>query len=284
MLYIGPDGQQIQIYPAPPPPPPQIKELVYTNNFENFMRTFPPSLGHAPDTQHCEGFSRHKSPDPTLESASPSPPQGSFWHRFNIDSTLIRHRFPHLTLFRCRINVESMSNRCQIEPWGGEGEADSRVGSGGPVPNKPSQTQQKLLRETCSEELFIHGFAVTQGGSNFRKKLPATATGKNHSEDLVSANSQTHPNLHSPVWVGSKCGRPQRGGTNLGVFVLCGRSPRHPHDRPCGNKHTQICTPRWGRPRFEPTQTGLCKFGWVWSSLIVRLFFEEITWLKITSK
>ena len=55
-------------------------------------------------------------PDPTLESASPSPPQGSIWHRFNIDSTLIRHRFPDLTLFRCRINVESMLNRCQIDP------------------------------------------------------------------------------------------------------------------------------------------------------------------------
>ena len=43
-------------------------------------------------------------------------PQGSIWHRFNIDSTLIRHRFPDLTLFRCRINVESMLNRCQIDP------------------------------------------------------------------------------------------------------------------------------------------------------------------------
>ena len=31
--------------------------------------------------------------DPTLESASPSPRQGSSWHRFNIDSTSIRHRF-----------------------------------------------------------------------------------------------------------------------------------------------------------------------------------------------
>ena len=27
------------------------------------------------------------------------------------------------------------------------------------------------------------------------------------------------PNLHSPVWVGSHRGRPQRGGTNLGVSV-----------------------------------------------------------------
>ena len=44
-------------------------------------------------------------PDPTLESASPSPPQGSIWHRFNIDSTLIRGS-------NQAIDVESMSNRC----------------------------------------------------------------------------------------------------------------------------------------------------------------------------
>ena len=30
-----------------------------------------------------------------------------------------------------------MSNQCQIDPWGGEGEADSRVGSRGSVPNRP---------------------------------------------------------------------------------------------------------------------------------------------------
>ena len=40
-----------------------------------------------------------------------------------------RHRFPDLTLFRC-----------QIDPWGGEGEVDSRMGSEGPVPNKPFKT------------------------------------------------------------------------------------------------------------------------------------------------
>ena len=61
-------------------------------------------------------------PQPTLESASPSP-QGSIWHRFNINqeliSVLIRHRFPDLTLFRC-----------QVDPSGGEGKADSKVGFG----------------------------------------------------------------------------------------------------------------------------------------------------------
>ena len=76
-------------------------------------------------------------PDSTLESASPSPRQGSIWHRFNIDSTLIRHRFRVKSGNRCRITVESMLNRCQIDPWRGEGEADSRVGLGGAVPNKP---------------------------------------------------------------------------------------------------------------------------------------------------
>ena len=31
---------------------------------------------------------------------------------------------------------------------------------------------------------------------------------------------QTHPNLHSPVWVGSNGGRPQREGTNLVVCLF----------------------------------------------------------------
>ena len=38
------------------------------------------------------------------------------------------------------IDVESMSDRYQIDPRGGEGEADLRVGSGGSVPNKPLTT------------------------------------------------------------------------------------------------------------------------------------------------
>ena len=29
----------------------------------------------------------------------------------------------------------------------------------------------------------------------------------------------------------------------------------------------KLVRPRWGQPPFDPTQTGLCKFGWVWSSL-----------------
>ena len=45
-----------------------------------------------------------------------------------------------------------MSNRCQIDPWGGEGEADSRVGSGGPVPNKPLTTLRFRIRANA-----LHG-------------------------------------------------------------------------------------------------------------------------------
>ena len=35
-----------------------------------------------------------------------------------------------------------------------------------------------------------------------------------------------------------------------------------------GTNTPKFVPPRWGRPQFDPTQTGLCKFGWVWSSLI----------------
>ena len=59
----------------------------------------------------CEGFIRHRPPGPHLESPSPSPPQGSIWHRFNIDSTSIRHRNRVESGNRCRIDVKSMPNR-----------------------------------------------------------------------------------------------------------------------------------------------------------------------------
>ena len=34
-----------------------------------------------------------------------------------------------------------------------------------------------------------------------------------------------------------------------------------------GTNTPKFVPPRWGRPRFDPTQTGLCNSGWVWSSL-----------------
>ena len=37
-----------------------------------------------------------------------------------------------------------------------------------------------------------------------------------------------------------------------------------------GTNTPNFVPPRWGRPPFGPTQTGLCKFGWVWSSLRLR--------------
>ena len=40
-------------------------------------------------TRFVRGLLGTGPPDPTLESASLSPPQGSIWHRFNIDSTSI---------------------------------------------------------------------------------------------------------------------------------------------------------------------------------------------------
>ena len=34
-----------------------------------------------------------------------------------------------------------------------------------------------------------------------------------------------------------------------------------------GTNTPKFVPPRWGRRRFDPTQTELCKFGWVWSAL-----------------
>ena len=66
-------------------------------------------------------------PDPTLESASPSPPQGSIWHRF-------RHWFD---IESSRFDPFSMPNRPLRR--GGRGRFEG--GSGRSVPNKPSQLQ-----------------------------------------------------------------------------------------------------------------------------------------------
>ena len=47
--------------------------------------------------------------------------------------------------------------------------------------------------------------------------------------------------------------------------------------------NTPKFVPCWGRPAFDPTQTGLCKFGWVWSSLkIVLRVLVTILWILVT--
>ena len=65
----------------------------------------------------CEGFVRHRPPDPTLESASPSPPQGSIWHRFDIDSTSISWLWPY---FDAKLTPEEGRARW-IRGWGPRG-------------------------------------------------------------------------------------------------------------------------------------------------------------------
>ena len=60
--------------------------------------------GHYKKNRFVRGLLGTGPPDPTLESASPSPPQRSIWHRFNIEIGSNQE-----------IDVESMSNRCQID-------------------------------------------------------------------------------------------------------------------------------------------------------------------------
>ena len=59
------------------------------------------------------------------------------------------------------------------------------------------------------------------------------------------------------------------GATNLGVFVPIWPFMRHSGVMTghIGTNKPKFVPSHWGRPPFGPTQTGLCKFGWVWSSL-----------------
>ena len=43
-----------------------------------------------------------------------------------------------------------------------------------------------------------------------------------------------------------------------------------------GTNALKFVPPRWGRPPLDPTQTGLCTFGGVWSSLIQRLQVKKL--------
>ena len=50
-------------------------------------------------------------PDPTLESTSPSPSEGSIWHRFDTDSTSKYDQIRKSMSNQCRIDGTSMPNR-----------------------------------------------------------------------------------------------------------------------------------------------------------------------------
>ena len=49
-----------------------------------------------------------------------------------------------------------------------------------------------------------------------------------------------------------------------------------------GTNTPKCVPPRWRRPRFDLTQTGLCKFGLVWSSLTLDQFVAYIFWIETT--
>ena len=88
-------------------------------------------------------------PDPSLESASPSPPRGSIRHRFGIEIGSNQE-----------IDVESMSNRCWIDanstPEEGRARRIRGWGPGGLCLINPSQNQ-------LGDHLGYNGIARTSG-------------------------------------------------------------------------------------------------------------------------
>ena len=135
--------------------------------------------------------------DLTLESASPSPPQGSIWHRNRVKSGN-----------RCRINVESMPKRCQIDPWGGEGEADSRVRSEGSVPKKPltnsgflnnsvlQNLQTSFVRHSVKTLSFPWGCGVARPLQNYAKKTSQ----ETYLEIMICQGGHDNTQVDPTIW------------------------------------------------------------------------------------
>ena len=77
------------------------------------------------------------------------------------------------------------------------------------------------------------------------------------------AQTQTFESRYLPVGWGSSTWR--GGGQKFGMSLETqGKMTGH-----IGTNTPKFVPSRWRWPPFDPTQTGLCKFGWVWSSLTV---------------
>ena len=100
--------------------------------------------------------------DPTLESASPSPPQASIWHRNRAKSGN-----------RCRIDAESMPNRPLRR--GGQGGFEGAVQ--GPVPKRPLSILFRMVEvprsaEKCSEPFCLSPLPSTPPANYIYQKRP----------------------------------------------------------------------------------------------------------------
>ena len=85
---------------------------------------------------------------------------------------------------------------------------------------------------------------------------------------LFTHHSEKH-RLENTVCYPLDGGRPQRGGYKFGrvCSYMAGHYPGILMTGHIGTNTPKFVPPRWGRPPFDPTQTGLCKFGCVWSAL-----------------
>ena len=83
---------------------------------------------------------------------------------------------------------------------------------------------------------------------------------------------------------GSASSKPTRICTTLFVCsYMAGHYPDILMTGHIGTNTPKFVPPRWGRPPLDPTQTGLCKFGWVWSSL-KGLFSGSAKWERLKGR
>ena len=143
---------------------------------------------------------------------------------------------------------------------------------------KLSGKTKTLVRNTWEEHLAIANYLTTFWSSaewsyvfgkklferildNLRQQLCwRIRTGLDNGPFATLSELQTHPNLHSPIWVGRK------EMTQIKHSRICSLTAGQ--DQPYRNKGTQHCTLSLGMTSVWAAQTGLYRFGWVWASLI----------------
>ena len=134
----------------------------------------------------------------------------------------------------------------------------------------PSHEGKRGLGATCTS-MIIWGLPASQGASYFLK-IPCydeTEGTRLIISDLLesrtskwglpnaSASSKTTQICTAPVEQGQSAVVPSEGAQIWVCLFRKGRSlPRHPHDRPFWNKHTQICTPSLGTTALCPYSNG----------------------------
>ena len=191
-------------------------------------------------------------------TAHPPPPDLSRHHRNPFTGSHFRVVFRSFSS-RFRVDRESNSAQKRLE-----------------TDRKTTRTWLPVGGGRVGGGVISGGGAVAENLRHFGVLPSAHANWKGRSGTFFPLFSelQTHPKLHSPVWVGSKWHRRQTArGYKFGCVCSCmaGHYAWHPNDQQFRNKRTQLVSLTLVMTAvLTLLKQGCANLGWVWSSLIFK--------------